>query len=208
MSDVTRILGQIESGDPKAAEELLPLVYEELRKLAAAKMAQEASGQTLQATALVHEAFVRLVDIAQVQPWDSRRHFFAAAAEAMRRILVENARRKGRLRLGGDRKRNELGDFDAVTLSSGDEILDLDQALTQLADQEPRAAEMVKLRYFAGLTLEETARDAGRIPPDRKAGLGLRPCLVESGTTGVRRSQGLTAKSPDFSWPLLRADVA
>ena len=135
MSDVTRILSKIESGDPSAAEQLLPLVYDELRNLAAAKLAHEKPGQTLQATALVHEAYLRLVDVEKAQHWDCRRHFFAAAAEAMRRILVESARRKGRQRHGGDRKRNDLGDFDAVGLPPGDEVLDLNEALTQLADR-------------------------------------------------------------------------
>ena len=157
MTDVTQILSAIQEGDAQAAEQLLPLVYEELRKLAAAKMAQEKPGQTLQATALVHEAYMRLVDIKKVQHWDSRGHFFGAAAEAMRRILVEQARRKRRQRHGGDRKRNDLCDFDAVGLPLGDELLDLDEALTQLADQEPRSAELAKLRFFAGLTLDETA---------------------------------------------------
>lgn len=158
MTDVTRILSAIEQGDAQAAEQLLPLVYQELRKLAAGKMANENPGQTLQATALVHEAYLRLVDVDKAQRWDSRGHFFAAAAEAMRRILVENARRKGRRRHGGDRKRNDLCDFDGMSLSLGDEILDLDEVLTQLADHEPRSAELAKLRFFAGLTLEETAR--------------------------------------------------
>ena len=157
MSDVTRILSDIEQGDGQAAEQLLPLVYEELRKLAAQKMANENPGQTLQATALVHEAYLRLVDVNKVQHWDSRRHFFAAAAEAMRRILVENARRKGRRRHGGDRKRNDPCDYDVVGLPLGDEVLDLDEALTQLANHEPRSAELAKLRFFAGLTLDETA---------------------------------------------------
>ncbi len=157
MTDVTRILSAIEQGDAEAVEKLLPLVYEELRKLAAAKMAQEKPGQTLQATGLVHEAYLRLVDGEKAQHWDSRRHFFAAAAEAMRRILVETARHKGRQRHGGDRKRNDLCDFDAVGLPPGDEVLDLDEALTQLADHDPRSAELAKLRFFAGLTLEETA---------------------------------------------------
>ena len=157
MTNVTRILSAIEQGDPWAAEQLLPLVYDELRKLAAAKMAQENPGQTLQATGLVHEAYIRLVDVENAQHWDSRRHFFATAAEAMRRILVENARRKGRQRHGGDRKRNDLYDFDVVDPPVGDEILDLDEALTQLAGHEPRSAELAKLRFFAGLTLDESA---------------------------------------------------
>ena len=157
MADVTRILSQIEQGDPIAAEQLLPLVYDELRKLAAHKMAQENPGQTLQATGLVHEAYMRLVEGDKAQHWDGRRHFFAAAAEAMRRILVENARRKGRQRHGGDRQRNDLCDFDIVGLPLSDEVLDLDEALQQLNRHEPRSAELAKLRFFAGLTLEEAA---------------------------------------------------
>jgi RNA polymerase sigma factor (TIGR02999 family) len=156
-TDVTQILNAIEQGDPSAAEQLLPLVYDELRKLAARKMAKEEPGQTLQATAIVHEAYLRLVDVEKAQHWDSRGHFFAAAAEAMRRILVENARRKGRQKHGGDRIRNDLCDFDAVGLPVGEEVLDLDEALTQLAQQEPRSAELAKLRFFAGLTLDEAA---------------------------------------------------
>jgi RNA polymerase sigma factor (TIGR02999 family) len=161
MTDVTQILSAIEQGDPSAAEQLLPLVYDELRMLAAQRMAQEAPGQTLQATALVHEAYLRLVDLEKAQQWDSRRHFFAAAAEAMRRILLENARRKGRQKHGGDRKRNDLFDFDVVGVPPGDEVLDLDEALSELADHEPRSAEVAKLRFFAGLTLDEAALALG-----------------------------------------------
>ena len=157
MADVTRILSAIKEGDPQAAEQLLPLVYDELRKLAAQKMAQEQPGRTLQATALVHEAYLRLVDVSQARHWGSRGHFFAAAAEAMRRILIENARRKGRQRHGGDHKRGKLCDFNVVGLPLDDEVFDLDEALTQLADHEPRSAELAKLRFFAGLTLDETA---------------------------------------------------
>src|SRR6476619_4544109 len=133
MSDVTRILSQIESGDPSAAEQLLPLMYEELRKLAAAKLAHEKPGQTLQATGLVHEAYLRLVDVEKAQHWTSRGHFFAAAAEAMRRILVENARREASDRHGGERHRCELQDDDRVTCPISDELLDLDEALTRLS---------------------------------------------------------------------------
>jgi RNA polymerase sigma factor (TIGR02999 family) len=157
MTDVTRILSQIDSGDPSAAEQLLPLVYDELRKLAAAKLAQEKPGQTLQATALVHDAYLRLVDAERAQHWDSRRHFFAAAAEAMRRILVESARRKQRHKHGGGNRRYELQDFDLVGLPADDRLLDLDEALAQLTEDDPRAAELANLRFFAGLTLEETA---------------------------------------------------
>src|SRR5438105_4736682 len=154
MTDVTSILSAIEQGDPHAAEQLLPLVYDELRKLAATKLAQEKPGQTLQATALVHDAYLRLVDVDQ--HWNSRGHFFAAAAEAMRRILVDNARRKRRPKHGGDRQRVEMDEALAVADPRKD-LVALDDALTQLAAQEPVKAELVKLRYFAGLSLEEAA---------------------------------------------------
>jgi RNA polymerase sigma factor (TIGR02999 family) len=161
MTDVTRILSAIEQGDPHAAEQLLPLVYDELRKLAAAKLAQEKPGQTLEATALVHEAYVRLVDSDRAQHWNSRGHFFAAAAEAMRRILVENARRKQRLRHGGGAKRLVLERFDVADGTTDEEILALDEALEQLAREEKIAAEVVQLRYFGGLTIEEAAGHLG-----------------------------------------------
>src|SRR5262249_42242015 len=161
MSDVTRILSAIEQGDPFAAEQLLPLVYEELRKLAAQKLAQEKPGQTLQATALVHEAYVRLVDVEHAQHWNSRGHFFAAAAEAMRRILVDQARRKRSQRRGGMYTRCELRDDDRVEIPLDDELLDLDEALAKLAAADPQAAELVKLRVFAGMTVEEAARVQG-----------------------------------------------
>ena len=162
MSDVTRILGQIESGDPHAAQELLPLVYDELRKLAAAKMAQENPGQTLQATALVHEAYLRLVGRPAGAHWDNCRHFFAAAAEAMRRILVEVARRKGGPRLGGDLQRLDLDD--ACLLDDGaaaDELLAVHEALDLLAAEDAVKAELVKLRCFVGLTQKEAAAALG-----------------------------------------------
>lgn len=155
MSEVTQILSAIEQGDSQAAEQLLPLVYDELRKLAAQKMAQEKPGQTLQATALVHDAYVRLVDSDKVQHWNSRGHFFAAAAEAMRRILVENARRKKRQKRGGDLKREEL--VDAPAPSADDRLIALDEALTKLAQEDPIAAQVVQLRHFAGLGHEEVA---------------------------------------------------
>jgi RNA polymerase sigma factor (TIGR02999 family) len=164
VSDVTRILSQIESGDPSAAEELLPLVYEELRKLAAARSAHEKPGQTLQATALVHEAYLRLVDVGQAQHWNSRGHFFAAAAEAMRRILVERARRKESLKEGGDLNRLELGEIAAPAAISAEDLLDLNDALSELELEEPQKAELVKLRYFAGLSLSESA-EALKISP-------------------------------------------
>jgi RNA polymerase sigma factor (TIGR02999 family) len=162
MRDVTRLLGRVESGDPGAAEELLPLVYDELRKLAAAKLAQEKPGQTLQPTALVHEAFLRLVSTAQPQGWDGRGHFFAAAAEAMRRILIDSVRRKLCVKRGGERERVELDDacWDAVATMSEtrrEEMLAVDAALDELAAAHPDEAELVKLRYFAGFSVEETA---------------------------------------------------
>jgi RNA polymerase sigma factor (TIGR02999 family) len=157
MSDVTRVLSAIEQGDPHAAEQLLPLVYDELRKLAAEKMAHEKPGQTLQATALVHEAYVRLVDVNQVQHWNSRGHFFAAAAEAMRRILVERARRRRRRRHGGDWQRVDLDEADVVCLLPPEELLSLDDALGRLAELDRPAAELVKVHCFAGLSVEEAA---------------------------------------------------
>jgi RNA polymerase sigma factor (TIGR02999 family) len=164
MSDVTRILTAIEQGDPQAAEQLLPLVYGELRILAAQRMTQEAPGQTLQATALVHEAYLRLVDVDKVQHWNSRGHFFAAAAEAMRRILVENARRNRSLKRGGGRTREELDEENLIAPQAPEELLALDDALTQLAVADPQAAELVKLRYFAGLTVKQAAEALGISP--------------------------------------------
>ena len=156
MSDVTRILTAIERGDAKAADELLPLVYEELRRLAARKMSQEPPGQTLQATALVHEAYVRLVG-AEAQNWDGRTHFFAAAAEGMRRILIENARRKQRHRHGGGRQKVELDDADVAIEGPSTDIIALDEALNKLAKEDGVVADLVKMRYFTGLTLEQAA---------------------------------------------------
>jgi RNA polymerase sigma factor (TIGR02999 family) len=157
MSDVTRILRQIESGDPSGAEKLLPLVYDELRRVAAQQMTQEAPDHTLQPTALVHEAYVRLVDVEQAQKWDSRRHFFAAAAEAMRRILVESARRKGRLKHGGEHVRCEFDDHELVAPVRPEQLTALDEALDRLESTEPRAAELVKLRFFAGFSNDDAA---------------------------------------------------
>jgi RNA polymerase sigma factor (TIGR02999 family) len=158
MSEVTRILTALEQGDARASAQLLPLVYEELRRLAAQKLASEKPGHTLEATALVHEAYVRLVggDSGE-KHWSSRGHFFGAAAEAMRRILIENARHKRRLRHGGGRQRVDLNDVELAEKSRTDELLALDEALEQLAAAEPAAAEVVKLRYFAGLTIEQAA---------------------------------------------------
>jgi RNA polymerase sigma factor (TIGR02999 family) len=165
MNEVTRILSGIEQGDPHASEQLLPLVYDELRRLAAGKLAQEKPGQTLQATALVHEAYLRLVDTEKAQQWKSRGHFFAAAAEAMRRILVENARRKDSLKRGGGRVRQALDEEDLVATEAPDDLLlALDEALDQLAVNDPQAAEAVKLRYFAGLTVPQTAEVLGISP--------------------------------------------
>lgn len=161
MTDVTRILSAIEQGDPHAAEQLLPLVYDELRKLAAQKMAQEKPGQTLQATALVHEAYLRLVDSEEARHWDSRRHFFAAAAEAMRRILVEQARRKSRERHGGSARRVDLNENQWVTTTTPDQLLAVDEALSKLGREDQTAAELVKLRYFAGMSVEEAAECLG-----------------------------------------------
>lgn len=158
MSEVTRILNAVAQGNPQAGEQLLPLVYDELRKLAAQCMAQEQPGQILQATALVHEAYLRLVDTDRVQHWNSRGHFFAAAAEAMRRILVEQARLKSRLKRGGDRERVELTDLYLPSqFGQTDELLAVHEALDRLGETSPQAVELVKLRYFAGLTNSEAA---------------------------------------------------
>ena len=161
MTDVTRILSAIEQGDASAAEQLLPLVYDELRKLAAQKMAQEKPGQTLQATALVHEAYMRLVDVEKAQRWDSRRHFFSAAAEAMRRILVDNARRKDGPRRGGGRRRVSLEEEHLPDPARSSDLLDLDEALSRLEQHDAAAAELVKLRYFAGMTMPQAADALG-----------------------------------------------
>lgn len=180
MSEVTRILQSVEAGDPKAADELLPLVYDELRKLAAAKMANEIPEQTLQATALVHEAYLRLVEPelkegaksasehsldakSEQRPreWHSRSYFFAAAAEAMRRILVENARRKGRLKRAGDRAGRPIVEGDLIVVPTDDEVLDLDDAVSSLEAEDERGAQIAKLRFFAGMTLDEAAETLG-----------------------------------------------
>jgi RNA polymerase sigma factor (TIGR02999 family) len=161
MNDVTCILSAIEQGDPHAAEQLLPMVYDELRRLAAAKMAHEKPGQTLQPTALVHEAYLRLVDSEKVQHWNSRGHFFAAAAEAMRRILIESARRKQSHKLGGFQHRLSLEEADVLVLPQSDRLLAIDDALDRLAAEEPKLAELVKLRIFAGLSVAEAAKALG-----------------------------------------------
>lgn len=160
MSDVTRILNAIEKGDAQAAEELLPLVYEELRHLASRKMSRESPGQTLQATALVHEAYIRLVG-AEAQNWKGRTHFFTAAAEAMRRILIENARRKQRLKRGGGQKKVDLEDAEPAVAEPAEDIVALNEALEKLALEDPIKANLVKLRYFAGLTVKQAAEILG-----------------------------------------------
>jgi RNA polymerase sigma factor (TIGR02999 family) len=164
MSDVTRILSAIEQGDPHAADQLLPLVYDELRKLAAGYLADEKPGQTLQPTALVHEAYVRLVGTDPDQHWGGRAHFFAAAAEAMRRLLLDAARRKGRRRRGGGMARHDLDGIDPAAPESSDDLLALDEALGRLAAADPQAAELVRLRFYAGLPIPEVARILGISP--------------------------------------------
>jgi RNA polymerase sigma factor (TIGR02999 family) len=168
MDPISNVLNAIERGDPSAAEQLLPLVYDELRKLAAQKLAEEAPGQTLQATALVHEAYLRLVRPAsggrgppEEEHWDGRRHFFAAAAEAMRRILINRARDRGRRKRGGGWRRLRLEHIDLSLAEPPDELLDLNDALDKLAQEDPACAELVKLRFFAGLTLDEAAETLG-----------------------------------------------
>jgi RNA polymerase sigma factor (TIGR02999 family) len=161
MTDVTQILVAIEQGDTRAASSLLPLVYDELRRLASQKVAQELPGQTLEATALVHEAYLRLVDTARAKPWNSRGHFFAAAAEAMRRILVERARHKRSLKAGGQCDRRELAEIESAIAEPDVDLLALNEALEKLASQDPRKAELVKLRFFAGMTIEEAAEALG-----------------------------------------------
>jgi RNA polymerase sigma factor (TIGR02999 family) len=161
MSEVTQILQQIESGDPSAADQLLPLVYVELRRLAAQKLAQEKPGQTLQATALVHEAYVRLVDVQRAQHWDSRGHFFAAAAEAMRRILVDIARHKQAQRHGGGRLRLPMLDGELICRATADDLVAVDDALSKLAEEDSLAAEIVKLRIFAGMSVTQAGKVLG-----------------------------------------------
>jgi RNA polymerase sigma factor (TIGR02999 family) len=158
MADVTQILSQIESGDPTAAEQLLPLVYDELRKLAAARLANEQPGQTLQATALVHEAYLRLVKAEDRQGWDSQGHFFSAAAESMRRILIENARRKQRAKHGGGYHRAELELASLPTRMASEDLIVLDEALEKLSQIEPLKARLVTLRYFGGMTIEQACK--------------------------------------------------
>jgi RNA polymerase sigma factor (TIGR02999 family) len=164
MTEVTRVLLEIEQGDPRGAGQLLPLVYDELRRLATQRLAQEKPGQTLQATALVHEAYLRLLDSERANDWNSRGHFFAAAAEAMRRILVDNARRKRALKRGGDQVKVELDQLEIAASDISDDLLALDEALTHLTVVDPNSAELVKLRYFAGLTGKQAAEVLGVSP--------------------------------------------
>lgn len=189
MTDVTRILSQIESGDPSAAEQLLPLIYDKLRELAAARLAHEKPGQTLQATALVHEAYLRLVGVEQNQQWNSRGHFFAAAAEAMRRILIDAARRKKAAKHGGGQTRVELDDSLASLVERPEEAIAVDEALDALARDDAHAAELVKLHYFGGFSLEETGQLLGmsRATAYRSwtyARAWLRAALEDGETTG------------------------
>jgi RNA polymerase sigma factor (TIGR02999 family) len=164
MSEVTQVLAAIEKGDPRAAEQLLPLVYGELRRLAAHRLAAEPVAQTLQATALVHEAYLRLVDSDRPREWEGRGHFFAAAAEAMRRILVENARRKRRMKHGGGRERIDLDAVQPTAANPRDDIIALDAALTRLAVEDPQAAKLIELRHFGGLSVAEAAEALGIAP--------------------------------------------
>ena len=161
MSEVTRILSAIEQGDPKAAEQLLPLVYDELRRLAALQLAHDRPGETLNPTALVHEAYLRLVEPEEAQAWNSRGHFFAAAAEAMRRILVERARHKRSVKAGGDRRQQDVPELEAPDAGPNVDLLALNEALEKLGRQDQRRAQVVKLRFFAGLTIDETALALG-----------------------------------------------
>jgi RNA polymerase sigma factor (TIGR02999 family) len=161
MSEVTRILSAIEQGDARAADQLFPLVYDELRKLAAQKLSHEVPGQTLQATALVHEAYLRLLDVDKPQQWDGRKHFLAAAAEAMRRILIDNARRKQSIKRGGARARHNLDNLEISSPEPSEELLALDEALERLVQTDKQAAELVKLRYFGGVTAKEAAEVLG-----------------------------------------------
>ena len=192
--DVTRILSEIEHGDGHAAEQLLPLVYEELRKLAAAKMAQERPGQTLQATALVHDAYIRLVDVKKAQHWNSRGHFFQAAADAMRRILVENARRKTRKRHGGEHRKVDLDRIDLACEMPSEDLLALDEALAKLAAADPVTAKVVQLRFFAGLSNEDAARMPGIISPNCQSLLALRAGMAARSSQRARRFPVIAVK--------------
>lgn len=193
MNEVTRVLSAIEKGDPKAAAEILPLVYDELRRLAATKIAREVPGQTLDATALVHEAYLRLVDTEKVQQWNSRGHFFAAAAEAMRRILVERARHKHSLKAGGDRQRQDVADVQLAVAGPDVDLLALNEALEKLEQKDPRAAELVKMRFFAGLTIEQAAKAIGISTSTAENDWAYARCWLRLEIEG-----GGTANNPDF----------
>ncbi len=205
MTDVTRILSAIEEGDAQAAEQLLPLVYEELRKLAAAKLAQEKPGQTLQATALVHEAYLRLVDVEKAQHWNSRGHFFAAAAEAMRRILVDAAHRKIRPKHGGDLRRVDLEAACVLTDDRAEQILSLEKALEKLSAESPQKAELVALRYFAGLSHQEAAKVLGisRATADRNWAYAKVFLYCDDG----RRPKAIKKKSSSEAFPVITRTV-
>jgi RNA polymerase sigma factor (TIGR02999 family) len=191
MSEVTRILSAIEQGAPHAAEQLLPAVYDELRKLASQKLAQEAPGQTLQATALVHEAYLRLVNVEKSQHWNSRGHFFGAAAEAMRRILVERARHKQSLKAGGDRQRLEMADIEPAGAEPNIDLLALDEALQELERQDRRKADLVKLRFFAGLTIEQAAEALGISTSTADNDWAYARCWLRLEIEGVERRKQL-----------------
>jgi RNA polymerase sigma factor (TIGR02999 family) len=197
MCEVTRILNAVERGEAGAAEELLPLVYDELRRLAAEKLAREKPGQTLQATALVHDAFLRLVDADDARHWKGRRHFFAAAAEAMRRILVENARRKRRVKHGGGRQRIDLDDACLAVEPPAEDLLALDEALARLAAADPVRAALVKLRFFAGLTMPEVAEALGlSLATAERYWTFARVWLYAEVTGGGRNPPGAKKSSP------------
>jgi RNA polymerase sigma factor (TIGR02999 family) len=199
MSELTHILSAIAQGDPHAAGQLLPLVYDELRKLAAAKLAHEKPGQTLQPTALVHEAYLRLVDAEPAQEWSGRGHFFAAAAEAMRRILVENARRKGSRKHGGGLVRKDLDDVRPAAPEPSEELLALDEALDRLATKDPLKAELVKLRHFAGLTIEQAAQALGISPTTANRYWAYARAWLHQEITGPEKNQQRVEESgPEF----------
>jgi len=190
MTEVTRILTAVEQGDPHAAEKLLPLVYDELRRLAAKKMAHEIPGQTLDATALVHDAYLRLVDTEKTQQWNSRGHFFAAAAEAMRRILVERARHKRSLKAGGDRRREDVAEIELAVAGPDTDLLALNEALESLERKDPRAAALVKLRFFAGLTIEQAAQSLGISTSTAESDWAYARCWLRLEIEGGGGSQG------------------
>src|SRR3954451_21044817 len=196
MPDVTQVLNAIEQGDPRAAAELLPLVYDELRKLAAAHLADEKPGQTLQPTALVHEAYVRLVSPEPDQHWGGRAHFFAAAAEAMRRILLDAARRKGRRKRGGGRGRRDLDGIDPAAPEDSDDLLALDEALGRLAAADPQAAELVRLRFYAGLPIPEVARILGISPRTADRTWAYARAWLHQAVAGEPRSGGENSANP------------